>query len=328
MPLTSQSRALTLGELGEFQLIDALTADLQPSPDVLIGPGDDAAAVTVPGTLISSMDVLVERVHFRQEWAGAREIGRKAVAVNVADIEAMGGQVVGLLVGFSAPSELAVQWALELAGGLRDECEAAGATLLGGDVTRSRDITIAVTALGTTGDGNPVRRSGARPGDVVALIGRVGWAAAGLLVLGRGFRSPRVVVEAYRVPQVPYGAGALAAHAGAHAMIDISDGLLADLGHVATMSGVEIDVSTAALEVPEPLKAVAAATNTDPYSLILTGGEDYALAGTFSTPADVPDGWSVIGSVRAPTGEGPRVLVDGGFWESASGFDHFGPRRS
>jgi thiamine-monophosphate kinase len=200
--------------------------------------------------------------------------------------------------------------------------------LLGGDVTRARDITIAVTALGTMEDGEPVRRSGAKPDDVVALVGRTGWAAAGQLVLSRGFRSPRVVVEAYRVPQVPYGAGATAARAGAHAMIDISDGLLADLGHVAVASGVEIDVSTRAFELPEPLQAVAAATNSDPYSLILTGGEDHALAATFSTGAQLPQGWSVIGSVRAPNAEGPRVLVDGAPWESATGFDHFSYRRS
>ena len=101
-------------------------------------------------------------------------------------------------------------------------------------------------------------------------------------MLSRGFRSPRVVVDAYRVPQVPYGAGGVAARAGAHAMIDISDGLLADLGHVAAASGVEIDLHRDAFEVPEALHGVAAATNTDPYSLILTGGEDHALAATFS----------------------------------------------
>ncbi len=328
MPLVPQSAGPTIGELGEFKLIEALTTGVQGAPEVLIGPGDDAAALTLPDTFLTSVDVLVERVHFRREWAEARDIGRKAVAVNVADIEAMGGRTVGLLVGFSAPEDLAVQWALEFGEGLRAECDAAGAALLGGDVTRARDITVAITALGTTDGAEPVRRSGAQPGDVVALIGRAGWAAAGLLVLGRGFRSPRVVVEAYRVPQVPYGAGVLAARAGAHAMIDISDGLLADLGHVAAASDVEIDVSTAAFELPEPLQAVAAATNTDPYSLILTGGEDHALAATYSSATQIPAGWSVIGSVRTSSAEGPRVLVDGTAWHSDTGFDHFGSRRS
>jgi thiamine-monophosphate kinase len=328
MPLTPENRTPTLGELGEFGLIEALTAGLQPPPGVLIGPGDDAAATMSTGTLLSSVDMLIERIHFRRDWAEARDVGRKAVAVNVADIEAMGGRASGLLVGFSAPEDLPVQWALDLADGIRTECAAAGGVaLLGGDVTGARDITIAVTVLGTTDGAQPVRRSGAQPGDVVALIGRTGWAAAGWLVLSRGFRSPRVVVEAYRVPQVPYGAGAVAARAGAHAMIDISDGLLADLGHLAAASVVEIDVNTGSFELAEPLQSVAAATNTDPYSLILTGGEDHALAATFSSPARVPEGWSVIGTVRPADSEGPRVLVDGAPWEAALGFDHFSARR-
>jgi thiamine-monophosphate kinase len=328
MPLAPQHQGPTLGELGEFVLIEAITADLRPAPGVLIGPGDDAAAITSSGTLLGTVDVLIERIHFRRDWGEPRDVGRKAVAVNVADIEAMGGRATGLLVAFSAPDDLTVSWVLEFADGLRAECVTAGVALLGGDVTRARDITIAVTALGVTDGAAPVRRSGARPGDVVALIGRTGWAAAGELVLSRGFRSPRVVVEAYRVPQVPYGAGAAAARAGAHAMIDISDGLLADLGHLAAASGVEIDIATQAFEVPEPLQAVGAATNTDPYSLILTGGEDHALAATFSAPTQVPQGWSVIGSVRAPNADGPRVLVDGATWEAATGFDHFSSRRS
>jgi thiamine-monophosphate kinase len=328
MPVGPPTATQTVGELGEFALIEALIGGFTPTPGVLIGPGDDAAAITTTGTLLSSVDVLVEGVHFRRDWAEARDVGRKSVAVNVADIEAMGGRAVGMLVGFSSPGDLPVAWAREFAAGLQTECAAAGVALLGGDVTRARDVTVAVTALGVTDGVEPVRRGGAQPGDVVALTGRVGWAGAGLLVLGRGFRSPRVVVDAYRVPQVRYGAGGVAARAGAHAMIDVSDGLLADLGHVAAASGVEIDLHRDAFDVPEPLQAVAAATNTDPYSLILTGGEDHALAATFAASNTLPEGWFPIGSVRAPGADGPRVLVDGATWESATGFDHFRPGRS
>jgi thiamine-monophosphate kinase len=234
-----------------------------------------------------------------------------------------------LLVGFSAPGELAVSWAVQFAAGLKAEAATAGVAVAGGDVTRARDITISVTALGVLDGVEPVRRSGALPGDVVALTGRVGWAAAGLTVLGRGFRSPRVVVDAYRVPQVPYGAGATAARAGAHAMIDVSDGLLADLGHLANDSGVVIEIGRSAFEVPDPLQAVAAATGTDPYQLILTGGDDHALAATFGSADAVPDGWRVIGAVRARgEDEAPSVLVDGAPWEPAAGYDHFRARRS
>jgi thiamine-monophosphate kinase len=315
----------TLGGFGEFSLIRKITADLAPGADVVVGPGDDGAVLALQPPLVTSLDVLVEGVHFRRDWSPARDVGRKAVAVNVSDLEAMGARATALLVGFSAPPSLELSWALDFAAGLTEEAATAGVSLIGGDVTRARDITVSVTVLGTLDGRLPVLRSGARSGNVVAVRGRLGWAAAGLVVLGRGFRSPRVVVEAHRVPSVGYGAGATAATAGATAMIDVSDGLLADLGHVAAASGVTIDLDRAAFEIAEPLQAVAAATGTDPYALVLSGGEDHALAATFPDRAAVPDGWSVVGRVRDPDPE-PVVLVDGAPWESAAGFDHFRAR--
>ncbi len=193
-----------------------------------------------------------------------------------------------------------------------------GASVVGGDVTRAEEVVIAVTVLGACTQA-PVLRSGARPGDVLALCGRLGWAAGGLAVLGRGFRSPRVLVEAYRRPEPPYDAGRVAAEAGATAMIDISDGLLADAGHVAAHSGVAIDVHTAAFDVPEPLQAVGAALGADPMRFILGGGDDHALLATYSDAASVPEGWSVIGSV----GEGEGVTVDGAVYEGPTGWTHF-----
>ena len=314
----------TLAEVGEFALIRAMTADLPAADDVLLGPGDDAAVVDLRGPAVTTVDVLVEGVHFRRDWASATEIGRKAAAVNLADLEAMGARAVALVVGFSAPADLPASWAYELAAGLNAEAAAAGAVLVGGDVTRARDVTLSVTALGSLDGRRPVLRSGAQTGQVVALLGRTGWAAAGLVVLGRGFRSPRAVVEAYRVPQVAYGAGRVAADAGATAMIDVSDGLLADLGHLAEASGVLVDLTAAAFEVPGPLQAVAAATGSDPMSLILTGGDDHALAAVFPSADAVPEGWRVVGSTRPLPGEGsPGVLVDGAPWAGPAGFDHF-----
>lgn len=317
------SRTATLAEVGEFPLIAAITQGLSLAPDVRVGPGDDAAVLAIGDAVAASVDVLVEGVHFRRDWSEAGDVGRKAVAVNIADIEAIGARATGLLVGFSAPADLPLGWVLDFADGLVQESLAAGVSLLGGDVTRARDITIAVTAMGSLDGRDPVLRSGARPGDLVAIHGRLGWAAAGLVVLGRGFRSPRVLVEAQRVPQISYGAGAVAARAGATSMIDISDGLLADLGHVAEASGVLIDLRRDAFEVAEPLQAVAAATGSDPYTFIFTGGDDHALAATFPSADAVPAGWVVVGGVSPEDDDQAGVLVDGAAWESASGFDHF-----
>ena len=317
------SRTATLAEVGEFPLIATITEGLSLGADVRVGPGDDAAVLATGDAVATSVDVLVEGVHFRRDWSEARDVGRKAVAVNVADIEAIGARATGLLVGFSAPSDLPLGWVLDFAEGLAQESQAAGVSLLGGDMTRARDITVAVTAMGSLEGRDPVLRSGARPGDVVAIHGRLGWAAAGLAVLGKGFRSPRAVVEAHRVPQISYGAGAVAARAGATSMIDISDGLLADLGHVAQASKVLIDLRRDAFELPEPLQAVAAATGSDPYTFVFTGGDDHALAATFPSPDAVPAGWLVVGAAGFADDDHPGVVMDGAVWESPAGFDHF-----
>jgi thiamine-monophosphate kinase len=181
---------------------------------------------------------------------------------------------------------------------------------------------IAVTVLGSV-DGEPVRRSGARAGDLLAMAGRQGWAAAGLAVLGRGFRSPRVLVDAYRRPAPPYTAGPEALAAGATSLIDVSDGLVADAGHLATASGVAIDISTDGFEIAEPLQAVGAALGTDPMTFILGGGDDHALVATYPSDAAVPQGWTVIGAVRAAEDEGPVVTVDGVAYDGPAGHQHF-----
>lgn len=307
----------TIGDVGEFELIKIITKTLSSGPQVLLGPGDDAAVLAVPsGQVVVSTDVLVEGVHFRHDWSTGFDVGRKAVAASVADLEAMGATPLGLVVGFSAPPSTPMTWVRFFTQGLQQECEAAGIPLVGGDITQAEKIVLSMTVLGSLE--RAVTRSGAEPGQLVAIRGRLGWSAAGLAVLGRGFRSPRAVVEAHRTPEVAYGAGAEAAAAGATAMIDVSDGLLADLGHIARASGVAVDIDSEALEIAEPIRAVAAATGKDPLGFVLTGGEDHALAACFA-PADVPSDWSVIGSVSA--GEG--VTVDGAAWEGTAGFDHF-----
>jgi thiamine-monophosphate kinase len=288
----------------------------------LIGPGDDAAVVTAPdGRVVATTDLLVDGRHFRRDWSTPYDIGRKAAAQNLADVAAMGAVTTSLLVGLATPADLAAFWAERFADGLRDECDLVGAGVVGGDVVRSDVLVIAVTALGDLEGRTPVTRSGAHAGDVVALAGRLGWAAAGLATLSRGFRSPRLVVDAHRRPQPPYQAGPEAAKAGATSMIDVSDGLVADLGHVAAASGVRIDLDSTAFAIPDALSQVASALSVDPLTWILRGGEDHALVATFGSDAELPSGWQIIGAVLDSNGES-AVTVDG-LPYAAGGFDHF-----
>lgn len=316
----AQTESSTIGELGEFALIRSLTADVESDDRVPVGPGDDGAVVRIDGDLVVSTDTMVAGTHFRTDWSLPHEVGQRAVAAAVADLIGMGARPVAMVVAFSGPADLAASWAKQCTQGMKVEAAKSGIALVGGDVTSGPVVVITVTVLGDLAGHPPILRSGARPGDVVALRGRVGWAAGGLRVLSRGFRSPRVLVEAYKVPEVVYGAGGEARRGGATALIDVSDGLLADLGHIAEASGVRIDVRRDAFSIPEPLQAVSAATGADPWSFVLAGGDDHALAATFPSSESVPDGWLLIGAVTA--GE-PGVTVDGAEWEGAGGYDHY-----
>ncbi len=259
---------------------------------VLVGPGDDTAVVTAPdGRVAITCDLLVEGRHFRRDWSTPIDIGRRAAAASLADVAAMGGVTTSLVVGFGAPGDLPAAWAVSCAAGIREEAALVGAHLVGGDVVESPQVVISVTALGDLQGRAPVLRSGAQPGDVVAIVGRIGWAAAGLALLSRGFRSPKVLVDAHRFPQPPYAAGPLAAESGATSMIDVSDGLVADAAHVAEASGVTIEIDTADWEIPEPMQAAASAYNVDPREWMLTGGDDHALLATFPASAALPPGF-------------------------------------
>jgi thiamine-monophosphate kinase len=332
----------TVAEAGEFGLLALVTPRFPQGPDVVVGPGDDAAQVSVPGgTVLVATDVLVDGRHFRRDWASAADIGRRAAAQSLSDINAMGGRPTAVTVGLATPAEVEVAWLVELSDGIGAECATVGASVVGGDLTRSDVLVVSVTALGTLAipGAAAALRSGARPGDVVALCGRQGWAAAGLAVLSRGFRSPRAVVEAYRRPEVPYGAGAEALEIGATALVDVSDGLLADLGHVARASAVHIDLSSTALTVDEPLRAVGAAVGVDPLSFVLGGGDDHSLVATFPPQVRLPARWSVIGAVTGAGSDsgsvepgtcsdgapdsGPAVTVDGAAYQGSTGFRHF-----
>jgi thiamine-monophosphate kinase len=270
------------------------------------------------GRIVVTTDLLVEHRHFRRDWSTAEDVGHKAAAKNFADIVAMGAWPTALVVGLASPPDLDLAWVDGLNAGLRAECGQVGAAIVGGDVVAADVVMLAVTALGDLGGRAPLTLDGARPGDVVAVAGRLGWAAAGFAVLGRGFRSPVQVVAAHRRPEPPYSQGPQAAQLGATSLTDVSDGLVGDLERVARASGVRIDLRSAQVPMPTKLREVGAALNVDPLVWVLTGGDDYALAGTFPATAGLPEGWAVIGTVA----DGDGVRVDGRRWPSG-GHEHF-----
>lgn len=304
---------------GEFELIERITGGLSVGDDVLLGVGDDAAVLRYAGDTVVTTDLLIENVHFKRQWSPARAVGRKAVAVNVSDVEAMGARPSAVVVALAFPKDLDQDWVAEFEEGVKEECAAAGVSLVGGDLSSAQAICVCVTAIGDLEGRLPVTRGGARPGEAVAVRGRLGWSAAGLTVLQRGFGSPKELVAEHLIPSVPYGQGIVANDAGATAMLDVSDGLLADLGHLAERSGVGIDLDTGLIEISDSIARVAAATGKPALGFVLAGGEDHALAATFPSAAAVPDGWRVVGTVN----DSGVVTVDGEPWEGPAGWDHF-----
>ncbi len=305
------AEAGTAAELGEFGVIDRLTGERFQPEQTLLGPGDDAAVVAAPdGRVVATVDTLVQGVHFRLDWSAPEQVGRKAVAANLADVAAMGAVPTALLLSLACPGDTSTDVLDGLAAGVWDAAADAGVGVVGGDTVSADTLVVSITALGDLEGRAPVTRSGARPGDVVAVCGQLGWSAAGMAVLRRGFRSPVAMVAAHRTPRPPWRAGPVAARAGATSMIDTSDGLLADLGHVAAASRVHVDLSSRLVPVADKLRDVASALGGDALGWALTGGEDHALVATFPSEDVVPADWVVCGEVRAGTG----VTVDADRW--------------
>ncbi|MGE2718843.1 thiamine-phosphate kinase [Mycolicibacterium celeriflavum] len=314
------SDAETLAELGEFAVIERLVAGRRQPDAVAVGPGDDAAVLYAPdGRMVVSTDMLVAGRHFRLDWSTPNEVGRKSIAQNAADIEAMGARPTAFVVAFGAPSDTPAEQVLQLADGMWQEAGSMGAGIAGGDLVSAPQWVISVTVLGDLGGREPVRRSGANPGDVVAVAGEIGRSAAGYAVWRNGIDGFDELRMRHVAPQPLYGQGRVAADNGATAMTDVSDGLLADLGHIAEASGVGIDLSTAALAADrDALAGVAEVLGADAWAWVLGGGEDHALVATF--PDTPPPGWRVIGRAHD---NAQGVSVDGAVWQGNTGWQSF-----
>lgn len=319
----------TVGELSEGAILRRILAQVGHVDSALIGPGDDAAVLADAGPVVATTDTLVHGPDFRLAWSRGYDLGWKSAAVNLADIAAMGARPTALLVALAMPNDTRLSFVEDLARGLREACDALapGCGVVGGDLTVSPTLTVAVTALGSLDGRAPITRSGARAGDIVAVAGELGQAARGLQILFDRFTDAdgeptplpaetergdvgdadaRAVQRQLR-PHPPLAAGPLASVAGATAMMDISDGLALDASRMADASGVSIDIESRWL-------------GADP-GLALGGGEDHALLATFTAGASLPDGFRPLGTVGA-RGDA-AVTVDGRAYDGPGGWDPY-----
>ncbi|MEE2530586.1 thiamine-phosphate kinase [Pseudarthrobacter sp. J75] len=310
----------------------------------VLGPGDDAAIVAAPdGRSIISIDTQVQDQDFRLLWPNGyattgADVGWKAAAQNLSDINAMGGTAVSLVVSLTLPPAVAVSWVEDFADGLVQAIKELGATrcsVAGGDLGRGREISVTVAVLGTLDGGTPVLRSGTRPGDVVALAGTVGRAAAGLALLESGPQVADLSPEQLDLignqsrPLPPLAAGPLAREAGATAMMDISDGLVRDGARLAAASAAVVDLDPESLwQLAGPLRPASDLLQVDPMAWVLGGGEDHGLLATFPADIQLPPGFTAIGSVQAvgarlPEGHNSTGVTIAGQPADSVGWDHF-----
>jgi len=338
--------AATIGALGEFPLIDRIVARLgPPRATTVVGAGpDDTAVLRLPGgrLQLATIDSQVAGVHFVPDRTRPEDIGRKAAAVNLSDIAAMGGRPTHALAALAAPPDLAADFALRLVDGLAAELARWGADLVGGNLTRHDALVLDVALLGEVEPEGLLLRSGARPGDKVLVTGDLGGAAAGLALLmaegdaGNERLHPEAraaVLARQRTPEPRLTVAPLLGPVGVTAAIDISDGLAADAGHLCDRSGVGVRIDAVRLPIAASTRAVAAALRRDPLAWAVEGGEDYellftvpperanALAAGFGLETGVPI--TVIGTITA---DPARVLVLPGGAERplAGGWRHFG----
>lgn len=306
----------TLAELGEIESLKRTVARLKPAEVAIVGSGDDAAVVIAKDSFLVSTDTLVENQDFKLEWSTGFDLGFKSVAVNLADIAAMGAKPTVLVVALVLPKTTKISWLENFADGLQAACDllAPGAAVIGGDLASGEQLVVSVTVHGSLDGLEPVLRSGAKPGDLVAVCGPLGKAACGLALLQFGkedlIRSYDDWVNAQLRPEPPISQGVVANQAEATSMLDVSDGLGKDLFRIATASGVTIEIyGKDLLGFEAMLELPAQSLDVNPRQWVLSGGEDHSLLATFPPSVEIPRSFKVIGKVLS-SGE-PAVLLDG-----------------
>lgn len=259
-------------------------------PGVRLGIGDDAAVVdTREGQAVLTADILVEGVHFDRSLISPRDLGAKAITVNVSDVAAMAASPRFALVSVAVPPDADAGWVIELEGGVRAACDEYALAMVGGDLSAGPVAVISVAVVGEVAPGRYVTRSGARPGDRVVVTGTLGGSAGGLALArapasaarrAAGSDWGRALVEAHVRPVARVGEGRTLAGAGATAMMDLSDGLSTDLGRLCSASEVGARVALADVPVATGLAELRTVVEVDPVELALSGGEDYELVAT------------------------------------------------
>ena len=318
----------TLADMSESEVLSRIFPHLPASDFALLGPGDDCAVVSAPDKrFVMTTDMMIQGPDFRLEWSTPWQLGYKAAATNLADVASMGAAPTALVVSLAAPATTQVRWLEEFADGLHAGCHdlAPGCGVVGGDLSVSSVLTVSVTATGDLQGREPILRSGAQPGDVIAYAGVLGRAALGLQMLFSGKSQPvEELLSAQLQPQPPLNLGPIAARAGATSGLDVSDSLAMDLGRIAKASNVSCRLEERVIDdLAAHLAPEYGVDASDARQAILFGGEDHGLLMTFSSLEDVPDGFVVLGKIsEGPHGVfmGQASLTERG-WNPYAGWD-------